>query len=605
MKKRLTIIIFLLFIPFIVNAETKVTTSTQTPVVGENIALRIMMDYGENNKIREIHYSVKYDPTAFVFDSVWWPQSEGTYRLEDGIVYIDKVAENDSEVWNDGSQVSIVLKVVKSGTFPIRINETGRARYADGSYISQYYSGVTINSAEPSGDASIRSLYVDNYDMTPIFDPKIKNYSVYVPASTTSVNVSVVKNESHQTITGIGKRDLLYGGNRVTVNIVAQNGNSNTYVIMIYREDNRTGDTSLKSVKIGDVQATFNEETKNYYALVSKSVEKAVLVGTTTDPNANLMGTGEKKLEIGNNVFELTVESTNNKVQKYKVIVERMSEEEHVNVASTKLQRLTINNTNIDLSDNKEKIPYGATKDDTKLNIIALTESNTANVEISDTSLKVGANTITITVKEADGKSKVYTIIAYKPNPNYTKIESFTNLPIDKTLYYNSSESETHIIDNFNELKNKELLYNVVNKYNAPLYIVKFNNYQTTTSVDASFNKTTLQNSTYKTALPANIDVTLFIGDEFADDTYLKIYTYNEGESQVLLTEGVKVVNGYINFTTNGKIFYSFSPITVTRTKTFNINQYIIPITIVGIVILLLVVILFGKKKKVKNEPSY
>ena len=605
MKKIFIIIIFILFIPFIVNAETKVTTSSQTPVVGENIVLRIMMEYGEEAKISEIHYSIKFDPTAFIFDSVWWPQKEGNYRVEDGTIYIDNVAESASDSWNDGSQVSIVLKVVKTGTFPIRINETGRAKYSDGSFISQYYSGVTINSAEPSGNANIHSLSVDNFDLSPIFDPSVKNYKVYVPADTTSVNVSVSKGEEHQTITGTGKRELLYGGNRVTVNIVAQNGNSNTYVIMIYREDNRTGDTSLKSVKIGNVQATYNEENQNYYALVSKSTEKAVLVATTTDPNANLIGTGEKTLEIGNNVFELTVESTNNKIQKYKVIVERMSEEEKVNVASTKLQRLTINNTTIDLSDNKEKIPYGATKDDTKLNIIALPESNTANVEISDTSLKVGANKITITVKEADGNSKIYTVIAYKPNSNYTKIESFTNLPADKTLYYNSSESNTHIIDDFNELKNKELLYNVVNTYNAPLYIVKFNNYQSTTSVDASFNKTTLETTTYKTALPANIDLTLYIGDEFEDDTYLKIYTYNEGETQILLTEGVKVVNGYINFTTNGKIFYSFSPIAVTQKKSFNINQYIVPIAIGGVAILLILIILFGKKKKVSKEPSY
>ena len=295
--------------PVLVNAATSLDTKNQRPVVGTTIEVTLRVDYGTDVQISEAHYYVTYDPSLLEFESLNWTQSRGTYSNSNGVVSIDKLA--DGEAWGYGTPIVLKFKSIQAGASNIQITEKSPGKYSDGSILAQSYSGITINAVEPSSATRIGKLYVEGYSVSPTFNVDNYKYTLTVPSTTTKVNVVASKGEKNQTITGDGQRVLLYGDNRVRVTVTAQNGDSSTYEIMIHRTDDRSGDVSLKSLNIGDKSIEIEENKTTYETTVSRSVESIFLSAQTTDSKATLVGTGQKKLNIGENIFELRVSSKN------------------------------------------------------------------------------------------------------------------------------------------------------------------------------------------------------------------------------------------------------------------------------------------------------
>ena len=106
---------------------------------------------------------------------------------------------------------------------------------------------------------------------------------------------------------------------------------------MITRKDNRTGDTSLKSLNVSNTNIKYENGKTLYTATVSKSIDNVMITGRTTDPNATLIGTGSKNLNIGLNTFELQVQSSGGKQEKYTIQITRSTEELQVIEKSEKL----------------------------------------------------------------------------------------------------------------------------------------------------------------------------------------------------------------------------------------------------------------------------
>lgn len=82
-----------------------------------------------------------------------------------------------------------------------------------------------------SRDATLSSLTVDAGEMIPAFDPAITNYSVIIPAETTTINVSAVANDVKSTVEGEGDVDVSSGSGSVSVVVKAENGSTMTYNI--------------------------------------------------------------------------------------------------------------------------------------------------------------------------------------------------------------------------------------------------------------------------------------------------------------------------------------------------------------------------------------
>lgn len=634
----LVIIALFLFSPVLANAATELGASTQSPIAGTSFYVQLDINYGTNLSIRDMHVLIKYDKSYLELEEVVWLQSKGTYTENNGTISIDK---NPGEDWRSGAAVQFKFKSLREGMTKINVSPNGDSHYSSGcdkgscDVIGQSFVGVSINSVKASTSTLIGSLYVKGYTILPTFSKTNYNYNLTVPSHVTSVEVVATKSDSRQTITGAGIKNLTYGNNRIRVVVTAQDGSSRTYEIMINRTDNRTGDTSLKTLNISNTTIHFQGNQKTYETTVGRSTDKVLINAQTTDPYATLTGTGEKELKIGANTFILTVTSTSGKKEEYKIIINRSTEELNIITESSKLSSLRVNDLGLDLKDEKRLWLVGIASNINKLSINATPESKTATVEIiGNENLKPGINVVIIKVteenREEDKKEETstnnqkteeelkditeYTLIVNKNADNTTVVNNFEELPDSNDLIYNTTSDKNNIIPqnvlNYLKNKNAKLYYNVVNLYNGLLFQAILSNNLPDTSYDISFSK--VDSSTYKTNLKEGTKITLYLGDVYREGTDVKIYTYNDGESYKLLTDGIKVMNGYVNFTTNGDTNYIFTTATLIAPESpfkefiFKYKQLFIMVFIIFILIIFLSKYISKKRKqKEQNEPLY
>lgn len=613
------IALFILF-PCITHAATELSAATQNPIVGSYIFVQLEANYGDELRIGDFHVYVEYDTSYFALEEVIWVRfgaDAGTSRSESGRVYIDK----DNANWESGPVVQLKLRVLKSGFSEITIGRNGESYYTNGDVIAQTMASIFINAQEPNDDTLIGTLYVEGHSMQPTFSKTNYNYNLTVPSNVTSVNVVAKKGNNKQSLSGNGKVKLNYGPNRVRVVVTAQDKSTSTYEIMITRTDDRTGDTTLKSINVSNTNIVFEKGKNVYEATVSKSIDNVMITGRTTDPNATVIGTGSKKLEIGLNSFELKVQSSGGKEQIYTINITRSNEELQTVKKSSKLLSLKINNLVLDLSDNKTTFLYGIGKEFSELSIDAVTESATAIKEIiGNEKLQPGFNLLTIKVTEKIDEENQditeYKVIVYK-NPmtaNVTKDLNYADTTTD--LVYNTTSTTSNIIPEslVSGLKtnNTKLYYNIVNMSNGLLYqfIIKEN--LPDTEIDASIIRVNETPLTYKVNLPKGTEVTAYVEDSYSNDTDVKIYSYDKDYEYTLVTAGVKVQNGYITFTTNGQSNYIITTSNLIEEQSeFDklLKKYggIIIGVIVAIIAIIAISVIISKKNKEKetNEPLY
>lgn len=616
LKVVLTTLLIIFFCPFIVDAATSLKASTQTPIVGSIIYVEVDIDYGTEMLIKDAHYIIEYDTDDLQLEEVIWTQSKGTYKLDSGKIYIDKT--DNTQPWEYGGQVLLKLKVLSEGQNKVLISENGVAHYSDGAVVSQTFSGITINAVAPASDKIIGSLSVEGYDIAPTFSKNQYEYRLNVLSNVSQVNVIAKKGASSQTITGDGIRNLEYGDNRVRVVVTAENGATTTYEIMINRKDDRNGDTSLLNLSVSNTNIKYEEDKYTYYATVSRSVDSVLISARATDQAATLAGIGTKALEIGRNVFDITVESSGNKVTKYTIVITRSEEELKPNIESTNLSSLIVNNKIIELEDDKTIYLMGVTEDTKILNVDYETESETATVTIDGGNKLVdGINILKLTVKEANDETKEYRIIVYKDPSNYKVVSSLADYTTDTIdVIYKATEQETHIIktDAIKNIKdNKSIVhYNVVNKINGLIYSLTIPNelMDTLYDFDTEFKQTSQTPLTYQTTLPKGVEIKLYVGDTYMDKLNVKLYTYNDIGRYTLITEGLTVIDGYITFTTNGETNYVITTASLIKNK-LNALQWF-KANILKIIIIIAVICLisyFGYKQYLKkhqpisNEP--
>ena len=281
-----------------------------------------------------------------------------------------------------------------------------------------------------------------------------------------------------------------------------------------------------------------------------------------------------------------------------------------------KLQELGKNYEIFDLTNDNKTFIYGVAKEYGTLNIEAIPESNTAIVETTgNKNLLSGVNVFTIKVTENNDEFTEYTILVYKNPQEATVIQSFDNINFGSNLLYQATLNDSHIVPrNAIELlkeSEKKLYYNVIDIYGGLLYQIVLNNTVPLEDIDVSFNEIEGKTNNYQTKLPKDSQILLYLDDAFANDMDVKIYSYDENGVYSLVTEGAKVTNGYINFTTDGNPYYVVTLEELIKQesaieKFFNNFKFII----IGVVILVIVIIIILKKNKnssktPKNEPLY
>ena len=135
------------------------------------------------------------------------------------------------------------------------------------------------------------------------------NYEITFDKTVEKAIVKVVKESKNATVKGAETYNLAYGENNIKIE-VKNNNEVSTYNIKI----KRGYDTTLKSVSVNNDIVSID----NLYAEVDYPLDTVELKVVGNDPNATITGTGTLSLNVGENIFEFSVNE-----QKYKITIKR------------------------------------------------------------------------------------------------------------------------------------------------------------------------------------------------------------------------------------------------------------------------------------------
>ena len=102
-----------------------------------------------------------------------------------------------------------------------------------------------------STDATLKTLYVDGFELNPAFSKDVYEYSFDVENEIESINIHFATTEDAATVSGAGVRELEEGVNKIEIIVTAPKGNKQTYTLTVTRAEK-----DPINVKIGDKDYT-------------------------------------------------------------------------------------------------------------------------------------------------------------------------------------------------------------------------------------------------------------------------------------------------------------------------------------------------------------
>ena len=276
----------------------------------------------------------------------------------------------------------------------------------------------TVTVHRKSVDATLKSFTLNNSlnngNIPFGFNPATLNYTVTVSNSVSSIMVAAAANYPLSAVDGdTGNKTLNAGDNRFAVTVTPEEGQAKTYTITVHR---KSVDATLKSFTLnnGDIPFGFNPATLNYTVTVSNSVTGITVAAAANYHLATVTGdTGNKTLNVGDNLFTVTVTPEEGQPKIYTIVVHRRKSADAI------LQSLTMSNTlngsNISMEYNPEKLTYTATVPVSVKNITLNARANHSAAFVTGhtgiQSLRPGRNIFHITVTAEDGTVKIHPVI--------------------------------------------------------------------------------------------------------------------------------------------------------------------------------------------------
>jgi len=265
-----------------------------------------------------------------------------------------------------------------------------------------------------SSDATLKSLDVSGYTLTPAFNKNTTNYTITVQPSINGLNVTAIPNEPHATVVVSGNTGWDEGTNNITIKVTAEDGSVKTYIVTVKRPGNagstaKSSNNYLKSLDVKTYPINFNKNTNSYSLTVPYEVDKLDLSALSEDDKAKVKIIGNSDLKVGAvNIIEIEVTAEDGSLRIYTINVTRSSI-----VSKTKLANLEVKNHTIspkfdpEIEEYSLTVPYSVTD----LDVIYKTSDKDAKVSITgDKNLKVGNNVVLVKVTDANGFTRTYII---------------------------------------------------------------------------------------------------------------------------------------------------------------------------------------------------
>ena len=261
------------------------------------------------------------------------------------------------------------------------------------------YCSATLDIQVLSSDSSLKSLNLEEIDISTVFKSDTYEYVVSVPYNYEKINIVAVPNDSEATVVGDGRKYLNELVNEFEIVVKATDDTTTTYKLLINKET-ASSDNTLKNLYVeGYVfDQLFSSDTFDYSMSVDKSVESIKIGAQANHEQASIVGLGEFKLASGINTFKVTVLAEDATKLVYKITVNKSK-------GSAKLADLLIKDYKLDEKFSSDKYIYNVVvkSDVNALEINPKTTNNELVEIIGNENLIEGNNTILIKVTNDEG----------------------------------------------------------------------------------------------------------------------------------------------------------------------------------------------------------
>ena len=276
--RMLGVLLIGLFLPAVVHAAGSISvTGPNSAVVGSTITVGVKLSTGASWEV-----DLNYDKSLL--------QLTGSSAEGGGTYMVNTTSGNPSRSY------TFKFKALKSGNAVVKIG----SQYV----VADDFSTVAMNGssksiriqtqeeieASYSDDASLKSLSVEGYEISPEFNKQTYEYSLEVENNVEKVSVVANKNNGNARVEGAGEIELKEGNNKVEITVTAQKGNTLTYTININRKElnpikvtiNNKDYTIVRRVDDLPKYSGFIETTVNYNgeeipALISEAINKTIV----------------------------------------------------------------------------------------------------------------------------------------------------------------------------------------------------------------------------------------------------------------------------------------------------------------------------------------
>ena len=314
---------------------------------------------------------------------------------------------------------------------------------------------VTIYSVkvivEDYSSALLAKLRVKEGELIPNFISTGFDYNVIVPYEIDHLNIIYATEDDNATVHISGNENFIVGINTVTITVLASdNVTTSTYTLSVVKQpyaNDYLGSLTITSPDksiVYDITPEFDQNNLYYEVTVPYAVSKVRINATKGDPSniISLNNLGNKNLNVGDNIYPITVYSTSGYQRTYTVVVTRQTAEE----SSADNYLLTLEED----VDSADLIP-AFDPDITEYSIIVPSDTNsitftgtspngTSVVGFGKSILKYGTSQRTITVTGTNGNTKSYYINITRSYTDKTKILNI--IPSVGTLNYVDTETE-------------------------------------------------------------------------------------------------------------------------------------------------------------------
>lgn len=322
-----------------------------------------------------------------------------------------EVADIDANVdRNSGFSVDLISQT--TGIKIVVTNDKGEEK------IENTYN-LTINRHEKSGDFTLKSLKVNDKDITLM--PDVYSYAYEAEYSDEVIIVDAIANDNKAKV----KVDKEYAfsleksSTYIEFTVTAENNESKTYSIVVKR--GVMPDTTLKSLKIDKIDFTFNKSVLNYDLSVPYSVTDLLIEAIANADEATIK-IEKDDLIVGENIVKIIV-TNDMAVSEY---VLKITREPNLDKSLANLKSLTIDEYDkLDFEENVLEYTLKFSDIPNELTIHATPISNDGNVEIlNNKDLKDGSKVIIKNTLKETSVSREYllTLVEEKGMVNNKKI---------------------------------------------------------------------------------------------------------------------------------------------------------------------------------------